>query len=305
MEDIAIAQNSQRPVKPKLAMCNFISDIDELGKFAFENGFSGIDWSFDVKTLPRTPVEESKWIKSLSSLRPLEIRYHCPFPRQDLGHEDPVQAKEAEALFRRIIRIVSKAEGRYLTLHIGLGHDSTEPLSWEATIDNLGRVVQYGAYHGVRVCLENLAWGWTSKPNLFEKLIRKSGAFVTLDIGHAHACESVQSNYWTIEDFVAPHADRVINSHIYHTEVSELGHIPPGRLEDIRDGLGILQNIGCMWWVLEIREAEGLLQTKKVIDEFLMQSNYPGASEIMETRISPADEGLYAGKRQASSIWEG
>ncbi|OEU78420.1 MAG: xylose isomerase [Desulfobacterales bacterium S5133MH4] len=256
-------------MKPKLAMCNIFSNVNELRGFALGQGFSGIDWSFDLNTLPDTPAEESRWVKDVLALDPLEVRYHCPFHRIDLGHYDPKEAKKAETLFQRIIRLVSKAEGKYLTIHIGLGHDSTEPLSWEATIDNLGRLVHYGAGHCVRVCLENLVWGWTSKPALFEKLIRRSGAGVTFDIGHAHACESIRSHQYEIEDFITPHSDRVLNAHVYHTEIPGVGHIPPDRLEVIEDRLAILEQIGCAWWVEEVREVNGLLQTKRVIDEYL------------------------------------
>jgi sugar phosphate isomerase/epimerase len=259
-------------MKPKLALCNFLADVTELRELAFRHGFSGIDWSFDATVLPATPLEESKWMKNLSAFDSLEVRYHCPFYQIDLGHQDPAEAKAAEAIFRRIIRLVSKVEGKYLTIHIGLGHDSTEPLSWEATIENLTRLVQYGARKGVTLCLENLAWGWTSRPHLFEKLIRGSGASVTFDIGHAHACESVRSHSYSAEDFVAPHSDRVLNAHIYHKEVSNQGHMPPDRLEDIQDRLAILEDIGCMWWVLEVREENGLLQTQRIVNEYLTQS---------------------------------
>jgi sugar phosphate isomerase/epimerase len=259
-------------MKPKLALCNFLADIIQLKAFAFRHGFSGIDWSFDPGILPATPLEESEWVKQLSTFDFLEVRYHCPFYQIDLGHQDPVEAKAAEAIFRRIIRLVSKVEGKYLTIHIGLGHDSTEPLSWEATIENLTRLVQYGARRGVTICLENLAWGWTSRPHLFEKLIRGSGAAVTFDIGHAYVCESVRSHSYSAEDFVAPHSDRVLNAHIYHKEVSGQGHIPPDRLEDIQDRLAILEDVGCMWWVLEVREETGLLQTRRIVDEYLTQS---------------------------------
>jgi len=138
----------------------------------------------------------------------------------------------------------------------------------------------------VRVCLENLIWGWTSKPNLFEKLIRRSGADVTLDIGHAHACASVQSQQYTVEDFVTPHADRVCNAHIYHTEIPGQGHIPPKKKEDIQDRLSLLKEIGCDWWVLEIREVEGLLKTKKIVDEYLAQENLATKQKNIEHRTS-------------------
>ena len=262
-------ENAQGAASPKLAMCNIFSNLEKLSEFALEHGFSGIDWSFDLQTLPATPEEESMWIEHLSALGALEVRYHCPFDRIDLGHVDPKQAKAAEAIFRNVIRLIAKVKGRFLTIHVGLGRDSTEPLSWDRTAKNLSRVVQYGASHGVRVCLENLAWGWTSRPHLFEKLIRRSGACVTFDIGHAHACESVNSHQYAIEDFVTPHADRVFNAHVYHTELSNRGHMPPDRLDDIQDRLAILENVGCDWWVLEVKNVTGLLQTKKTVDEYI------------------------------------
>lgn len=287
-EDISVIRNSQVAVRPKLVMCNIFSDMDKLGRFAHENGFSGIDWSFDVNELPETPEEESRWVKALSVLEPLEVRYHCPFHQIDLGHDDPRQAKAAGALFRSITRLVSKAGGRYLTIHIGLGHDSTEPLSWERTIDNLRHLVQYGADHMVRVCLENLKWGWTSRPNLFEKLIRRSGAAVTFDIGHAYSCESIQSHHYAIEDFITPHPDRVLNAHIYHTEISGLGHIPPERLKDIDGRLAFLQDTGCEWWVIEIKEVDGLLQTKRIIDEYLATPNCHIESDVAKAMRQPS-----------------
>jgi len=256
-------------MKPKLAFCNIFPNTNKLVEFAHDYGFSGIDWSFDMNQLPETPAEESSWANDMSILSPLEIRFHCPFYQVDLGHNDPREAEIAKTLFRKIIRLVSKAGGKYLTIHIGLGHNSTEPLSWDGTTNNLRDIVQFGAQHRVRICLENLAWGWTSKPNLFEKLIRRSGAAVTFDIGHAHASESVRSQQYLIEDFITPHDGNVLNAHIYHTELSGQGHLPPERLEDIEGRLDLLQNVGCEWWVIEVKEPEGLLQTKQLIDSYL------------------------------------
>jgi sugar phosphate isomerase/epimerase len=256
-------------MNPKLAMCNIFSDVDKLRDFALDHGFSGVDWSVEIATLPETSKQESEWSKGILALAPLEIRYHCPFYRIDLGHEDPSKARVAEMTFCRIIELVSGVNGRYLTIHIGLGRDSTEPLSWEATTDNLARVVQFGRSHGVKVCLENLALGWTSRPDLFEKLVRRSGAGATFDIGHAHASESVSSHHYAVEDFVSPHANLVLNAHVYHTEVPGLGHIRPERIEEIKSRLELLLSIGCEWWVLEVKETESLVLMKKMIDEYL------------------------------------
>jgi sugar phosphate isomerase/epimerase len=273
-------------MKPKVAIGNIFPGWEKMKSFAREHGFSGIEWSFDLETLPRTPTQESEWVKHVMALRPFEIRFHCPFYQVDLGHDDPDEAKSADTLFRHIIRLVTKAEGKYLTLHVGLGHNSTETLSWERTMSNLQRLVHYGMERRVVVCLENLAWGWTSRPPLFEKLIRKSGAGVTFDIGHAYACESVVSRHFTIEDFVSPHAHKVFNAHVYHTEISGLGHVPPERPEDLKGRLSILEKIRCPWWVIEIKEPEALVCTKRIIDAYLEESKARGIEQQERVIIS-------------------
>lgn len=268
-----LANATVMPVKPKLAMCNFITDTEWLRRFAIAHGFDGIDWSFDLEHLPGTPVENSRWVEQMHSLAPLELRFHCPFMKVDIGHEDAGEVERAVGIYQRVIQLVSKAGGKYLTLHVGLGHHTTRILSWNDTIANLQKTVRYGAERGVVVCLENLAWGWTSKPNLFEKLVRYSGAGVTLDIGHAHAREAIHSQYYGVEDFVSPHPDRVFNAHIYHTEISGVGHLPPQNVEDVEDRLEILRNIGCSWWTLELKDVQSLLKTKSVVEAFLKQSD--------------------------------
>ncbi len=254
---------------PKLAMCNIYNDIFQLKDFALEHGFDGIDWSFEMDNLPSTPSEESAWIKEMKRLEPFEIRYHCPFHKIDIGHTDHEKADLAVAIFSRIIRLISRRGGGYLSIHVGLGRNSTISLSWDTTIENLKNLVQYGLEHKVKVCLENLAWGWTSKPNLFEKLIRKSGAWATIDIGHAAVCESVISQHYSVADFITPHEDKLVTAHLYDEEVAGVGHIPPEDLSDIQDRLDLLLNTDCKWWVIEIREMEGLLRTKQMIDEYL------------------------------------
>jgi sugar phosphate isomerase/epimerase len=249
-------------------MCNFITDLDRLKRIAMEHGFDGIDWSFDLENLPTRPADESRWVNFLTALDPLEVRFHCPFHKVDIGHENPDVGKAAMDLFQRVTKLVSKADGKFLTLHIGLGLDTTTVLSWNDTIRNLRDMVQYGAEKGVMVCLENLAWGWTSKPNLFEKLIRRTGAGVTFDIGHAQVCEAVTSQQFDAEDFVSPHVNRVFNAHIYDTEIPGVGHLPPQRLGDIKSRLDILKRIDCSWWTLEIRDVEGVLQTKQIVSDY-------------------------------------
>ena len=110
------------PHYPKLACCNFMSEAKDLKDLAETHRLDGVDWSFTLEQLPRTLSEEVALLKTISALRPLEVRYHCAFPEIDLGDVDERKASEAGVLFRDVCRLVSMLEGRFLTIHIGLGH---------------------------------------------------------------------------------------------------------------------------------------------------------------------------------------
>lgn len=253
---------------PKIACCNFISNTKHLRQFALEYGFDGIDWSFTRENLPETPLEESSLAKVIASLYPLEIRYHCAFKKTDIGHADAPEAKEAIKVFRSVIRLVSRLRGSSLTIHVGLGRDSTSILSWDRTIESLKDMVIFAGNRGVRLCLENLAWGWTSRPELFEKLIRKTGCWATLDIGHARVSQAVACQQFKFEDFALPHPERFLSAHIYHEE-RENKHYPPDGLGDIEDRVHFLKELPlCDWWVLELREEKPLLKTLGVMKQF-------------------------------------
>ena len=266
--------------RPKLACCNCFSDVKLLKRFALEHGFDGVDWSFTLENLPQSLAEESTLIKTISSLHPLEVRYHCAFNKIDLGDVDPREANNAMKIFRQACRLVSKLRGRYLTIHVGLGRDSTDDLHWHKTVEGLVDLVRFANNVGVRLCLENLAWGWTSRPELFEKLIRKSGSWATIDIGHARVSPSVMSHIYEEEDFLLPHPERFLNAHIYHEEEGDW-HVPPQKVADLTDRLNLLRQLPlCDWWVLELREKQALLDTLDVVREFF---------EVELDRISDAD----------------
>ena len=270
---------------PKLACCNFIAEPKELKVFAVDHRLQGIDWSFTPEDIPKTPVEESALVKTMQQLNPLEIRYHCAFRRIDLGNNDEVKAQQAFETLSRLCRLVAKLGGAFLTIHIGLGRNTTYRLSWERTVQRLAELVSVANNQGVRLCLENLAWGWTSRPELFEKLVRKSGCGVTLDIGHARVSPSVTTGLYEIEEFVSPHRDRVFNAHIYHTEKDD-NHHPPEIVEHLQDRLHLLQTLPrCDWWVLELREVEALVQTLTIVREFLDNREQETKVRLVERNV--------------------
>jgi hypothetical protein len=125
--------------------------------------------------------------------------------------------------------------------------------------------------------LENLAWGWTGRPELFEKLIRKSGCWATIDLGHVQVSPPVTNQLYEVEDFIAPHPDRFLNAHIYHKENGGQ-HLPPKKVADLVDRLHFLRQLPlCDWWVLELREEKALIETLQVVREFFqLESNRKG-----------------------------
>lgn len=254
---------------PRLAMCNFIEDPKQLRQFALDQGFEGIDWTFTGDSLPRTSRETRALMNTISSLSPLEVRYHCFMKNTDLGDVDDQKANVAMHEFRSACGFVAAMGGDVVTVHIGLGLDSTEHLSWDRTVEHLRELVEFAEGFGVRLCLENLAWGWTSRPRLYEKLLRKTGCWGTLDIGHALGSPSVSSQGYDIADFVSPHPQRFLNAHIYHEETDD-GHTAARAISDIEDRLFILQKLyRCDWWVLELREEQALLETLATVRGFL------------------------------------
>jgi len=256
-------------ILPKLACPNFIADVNQLREFARENGFNGIDWSFNLDDFPDSPAAESDLIRMISCLEPLEVRYHCAFKKVDFGNIDKVEDEKAMTVFKRVCSLVSLLRGDTLTIHLGLGQENTNHLFWDRSIEGLTALVLFARKRGIRLCLENLAWGWTSRPQLFEKFLRRTGCWATLDIGHARVSPSVVSQHYDLEDFVLPHPDRFLNAHIYHEEINDR-HIPPETVQDLDGRLRLLQRLPrCDWWVLELREESSLLQTRNVIREFM------------------------------------
>ena len=98
---------------PKLAMCNFISDVSTLRRFALANGFAGVDWTLKVEDLPENPLDESRLLRRIAHLQPLEVRYHLAFQAIDLGDAESARAESAMDVFRRACALVSRLNGRY------------------------------------------------------------------------------------------------------------------------------------------------------------------------------------------------
>ena len=252
---------------PTLACPNFRPDTVSFEDLVRELGFRGVEWT--ITDPPRTAAERAALAWDLGRFRSLEVRYHAALRRADLGQEDREAALAARKAFEDVIRAIAGLGGRYLTLHVGLGRDTTMDLSFDRTVEGLSRLADFARALGVRLALENLAWGWTSRPDLFERLVRRAGLLAVLDIGHARVSETVISGERFLEDFVTPHPDRLVGAHIYDVEENDR-HLAPAALDAVAGRLDLLWRLPrCRWWVLELRDEESLRRTVRVVREYL------------------------------------
>ncbi|MCK5011938.1 MAG: TIM barrel protein [Deltaproteobacteria bacterium] len=255
-------------MKPCIAICNiFGQDTDRLIDFAHLNGFKGIDWSIDQNQ------SEKEFILKMEKLRGLEVRFHCPFPGVEFACADERADKSMELLTHMVER-VAMAGGKHMTVHTGFDHIPDRELNFNRAVENLSTLVQRGAECGVSVSLENLTKAWTSVPALFTTIIQQSGAGVTLDIGHAHVCEPLHTDGNIYEHYILPNQDKIINAHIYHTELDGLGHVVPESLEDIYNRLELLRRAeSCKWWVIELQDIKDILHTRDLLNRYFESSS--------------------------------
>ena len=267
-------------MKPRLAIGNiFDQDADRLLEFAILNGFEGIDWSMDKEQ------SEKAFILQMERLSSLEVRFHCAFPGMDFAYADSRSDSSMEVLKQTIERIALVGRS-HMTVHTGFGHVPADELDFKKAMRNLTILVERGAHCGVRVSLENLSSHWTSDPELFAKLISHSGAGVTLDIGHVHASRSRDAVGTACERYILPNKNRIINAHIYHTELEGSGHVAPGGLEDIYDRLELLKGAeSCTWWVIELKNTRDILHTRDLLAHYNNASFTPplSAKDVIKT----------------------
>ena len=251
-------------MQPVIAMCNiFDQDAERLARFAAEHGFSGIDWSLD----PSLP--EREFLSHMQSLSGLQVRYHCRFHGVDVAYADR-RGDDSLVLLQSTVDQVARAGGRHMTVHSGLGNPSGEGIDLARAIDNLTVLVAHGRQNGVAVALENLTTPLTSDPLLFQRIVRESGAYVTIDIGHAHAVQDLHPRGDFFGEYVLPHRNRLLNAHIYHTELEGYGHVPPESLSDISSRLDLLSLAeSCDWWVVELMSPSEVLRTRDFLRCYL------------------------------------
>lgn len=253
--------------EPIIAISNiFVGDAARLVDFAYNVGFTGIEWSIDPH------ASDIELLKHVDLLRDFEVRFHMRWPGIEFAYADN-RSEVAMELYRSKLELLAIMGAKYNTIHLGLGRVDSNELDWQKALDNLTKLVALGNELGIKVCLENIVASWTGQPELFKQIISQTGAGVTLDIGHTHVCQINNPAENVYEQFTKPNRENIFGAHIYHTEIPNVGHISPDNISQIEKRLALLNSLPyCDWWLIELTKAAEILKTREICHEFLSLS---------------------------------
>jgi sugar phosphate isomerase/epimerase len=254
-------------MRPRLAVCDTV--LDTVGGIAAlfpPHHDPAVDFRIDplrIADLAENVSRLRTHLGEASSADP-EIRYVFPFSPYELSDSDDGQAHRTLLLMQVAIGHIAAGGGRYLTVHLPL-EDGVERDRFGRAADLLGELVCHGAERGVRVCLENLQWGITSRPEPFLELVEGSSAGVTFDVGHA-VSSRVADNGFSAAQFATELGDRVENAHVYGR--CGAANLAPRSIEEIRPVLDALLATRCSWWTIELPDRAEVVATRDMLLEY-------------------------------------
>jgi sugar phosphate isomerase/epimerase len=193
--------------------------------------------------------------------RGMAVRHHGFFPGKEIGHPRAETAEDAIQLHFNAMEALQGVGEQLMTVHVGL--DPTCPLDSHRVIENLTRLVEYGKKIGITVSLENLRQGPTANPSTLLEWARRSGAGITLDIGHAVSSECVRRKEVSVEKLIGLAAERLTEVHLYESETDR--HWAPRTMDILGPIVDKLITTACRWWTIELEETRDVHRTLQLL----------------------------------------
>jgi len=220
----------------------------------------------------------------------IPVRHHGFFPQFELGHDDAGAADRALDVHRAAVEALHGWGEQVLTVHIGL--DRQAPLNPDRAVANLARLVRHAESLKVTIALENLRRGPTSDPETVVEWACRSGAMITLDVGHAVSCARVQRGELDPRQFVDLFAGRLIEAHVYERESDR--HYPPRDMSMLGPIVDGLLGTHCAWWTIELDDLDEALATRALLLDYLRANQGARRSGAGLTDAAAGAEGGYA-----------
>lgn len=215
-------------------------------------GLAGVEFSLNNT---RLPVNRFYWpyLRKKLSVKGV-LSFHMPFIDVEIASRDPLVADASVQMAKVYLAKLAEFKPAYLNMHIATDAYEDEA-SKEVAIANLRKLSAFAREHGQRLAVENVRVGITSNPDIFREIIRESGVYAIVDIGHARGSDWLDKHGGDPMDFVRGIEDRIIAAHVYALEIDG-GHQPARDIEEIRPFLESFREVGVEYWVLEHHNVE-------------------------------------------------
>ncbi|MBN1584044.1 MAG: sugar phosphate isomerase/epimerase, partial [Anaerolineae bacterium] len=177
---------------PTLALSAKWSAYPERFNWIVKHGFAAA-YAPDPEALHTLPTHVDPLLQA-----GVPVRYHGFFPGYEIGDIDTEGARRATNVHLATLEAMRGRGEQVITIHIGLQWN--DPIDDDRAVDNLSRLVDRARDLGITICVENLRQGPASDPKRVRSWADRSGAMMTLDVGHAVSCRRVQSGEMTVPD---------------------------------------------------------------------------------------------------------
>lgn len=198
------------------------------------------------------------------------IRHHAYFPQYEIAHADREFSEQSMQIYFNTLHAMDGWGEPVLTIHIGLNPEYE--ILPDRAIANMERLVEYARGLGITICLENLRKGLTSHPENVLDWAERTGASITLDIGHANSCERVQKGDLTVMDYIDMFGERILEVHMYESENDLDGHRPPSDMTILGPIIDRLLETRCRWWTIELERYDDIDFTRGLVEDYLFGS---------------------------------
>jgi sugar phosphate isomerase/epimerase len=262
-------------LKPVIAVSNKIyPTVEQLLRYCGQHQLRGIDYTMNTQAVSVADIQADKAKIETIIAAGLSIRYHLQFYAMEIADADRKRAKTALAFHKECLDLVAHYQGRFATLHIGLGLKSIEQISYATALRHLEDLVSYARERHIILCLENLTKGFTYDPDQFLAMLERTGAAATFDLGHANASPWVLEGRGTNVDFLRTIAPHVMNAHVYEIEKIDPAtdipyHVAPQNLDKIEPLLCGLLGTRCDWWLIELPDLDDVNHSRELLQSFL------------------------------------
>jgi sugar phosphate isomerase/epimerase len=201
----------------------------------------------------------------------MAVRHHGYFPGKEIGHAHAAAAEDAMQLHFKAMETLQGLGEPLMTVHVGL--DRTLPLDHHRVVKNLSRLVDHGKRIGFTVSLENLRRGPTANPQTLLDWARRSGAGITLDVGHAVSSRCVGNKTITVEKIIDLVAERLMEVHFYESETDH--HWAPQNMDLLGPIVDKLITTDCRWWTIELEDTDDVLFTQRLLIDHFRKTRNP------------------------------